>query len=133
MAGAKRRINPASKLHERLRILTVTPDGDSLRNAWSKVLGVQPQDTLGICKGLVTMQKSADIIKKEISAITDINHDLYLACFPNIEKALAFTNFDGAYGNINVTERALSWRKHQIDSCSTPGGVMHWFVGSIQT
>lgn len=85
--------NPAGRLH---RILSevAAKNGERIcvRDAWAPVFGCTAQDEAAILRGLVEVYGLCEEVKNLITLNPDLNHDLYLASFPKIEKAILPVN-----------------------------------------
>ncbi|PAU77006.1 hypothetical protein CK501_15415 [Halovibrio salipaludis] len=85
--------NPAGRLHRILsEVATKNGDGICVRDVWAPVFGCSPKDEASVLRGLVEVYGLCEEVKNLIKLNPDLNHDLYLASFPKIEKAILPVN-----------------------------------------
>jgi len=85
--------NPAGRLHRILsEVAAKNGEGICVRDAWAPVFGCAAKDEAAVLRGLVEVYGLCEEVKNLIRLNPDLNHDLYLASFPKIEKAILPVN-----------------------------------------
>lgn len=64
-----------------------------VHQVWAQTFGVPHDDLYQIFHHLIVLRQLLDEVEKQIKAIPNINHEVYLKRFSKIRKALAPTNF----------------------------------------
>lgn len=91
--------NPALRLLEIIdSLLAADQDGPS-RRAWAQALRVPETDTARITAGIAEVFGLINETKATLRALPDIEHDLYLASFPAIERLLNVDNISNGWSN----------------------------------
>lgn len=85
--------NPAGRLHRMLSEVA-KKKGDTLRvrDVWAPIFGCNPTDEPEILRGLVEVYGLCEEVKDLIKFNSDLNHNLYLASFPKIERVILPAN-----------------------------------------
>lgn len=110
--------NPAGRLYSILKQASSKDVNLSIKQVWANVLEVNPQGTT-IFKAIISLQELVQETKLLIKS-SDINHDLYLQSYSNVEQLVIHTNLDSSWGNIKdlVTESVLTRLEFCADSLS---------------
>ena len=80
--------NPAGRYYEILREAKSKEDHLSVRQVWATVLDEDENDDSAITKKIVEVYQLGEEIKSLIGMNEDVNKELYLSSFPQIERAI---------------------------------------------
>lgn len=95
--------NPAGRLHRILsEVAAKNGDGICVRDAWAPVFGCNAKDEAAVLRGLVEVYGLCEEVKNLIRLNPDLNHDLYLASFPKIERAILPVNLGQQWKALRV-------------------------------
>ena len=89
--------DPAGRLHDLLEFARKQPDSKRAREALGVVFDVESNDTESLLRLLADLIMLSQNTKLRISSLDDINHDIYLKPFFNIEKILSTLNLDSSW------------------------------------
>lgn len=93
--------NPAGRLYSLLADAS-KKTGDSLkvRDAWAQVLGYDSKEEAELVRALVEIYGLCEEVKRLVRLNPDLNHELYLASFPKIEKTILPINLGQSWKQI---------------------------------
>lgn len=80
--------NPAGRLFNIIEPASKKPDKAKVREVWQQVLNCDGVDEAELTKRVIEVYTLCQEVQKLIKMIPDLNHELYLSAFPNIEKAI---------------------------------------------
>lgn len=86
--------NPAGRLFNLLTAARNKPDGSKIRDMWAKVLDCDPRNDAEISLRVLELYKISQEVQTLIKLIPELNHDLYLASFNKIDKAIFPLNLE---------------------------------------
>lgn len=89
--------NPAGRLHDLLREAQKQAGKEPARKAWAAVFGVEHGDTAALLQMLADLINLVSETKKSIERLEDVDHDIYLKPFKQIERFLSQVNLDAAW------------------------------------
>lgn len=93
--------NPAGRLHKILsEVARKNGDGIRIGDVWASALGCSANDQAEITRRLVEVYGLCEEVKNLIKFNPDLNHDLYLASFPKIERAILPAHLGQQWKNI---------------------------------
>lgn len=84
--------NPAGRLYEVLNKVRKRSDDVSIATVWAGYFNVSLKDTTAIYVHLVELMNLVDRARRDIQQLQDVDHDIYLQPFENIEQALNYAN-----------------------------------------
>lgn len=97
--------NPAGRLHELLSQAAKNAEQTKTRDVWASVLDCDAEDDAEITKRVIEVYGLTREVERLVRLIPDLNHDLYLASFNRIEKALFPLHLQNAW---NQSKQALT-------------------------
>ncbi|MED5387434.1 MAG: hypothetical protein VX793_01165 [Pseudomonadota bacterium] len=89
--------DPAGRLHDLLESARKQPDSKRAREALGVIFDVDSKDTESLLRLLADLIMLTQNTKSRINALNDIDHELYLKPFANIEKILSALNLDSSW------------------------------------
>lgn len=93
--------NPAGRLYAILDEVRAKPRKKSIRNVWAETFGLEPSATADILFLIGKMIELARDAKQSINGLDNIDHEIYIKPFHNIEKAFSFANIEDHWDNIS--------------------------------
>lgn len=90
----KVKTDPAGRLHDLLESAKNQPENKRARDVLGIVFDVESKDTESLLRLLADLIMLSQQTKLRIKSLADINHDLYLKPFDNIEIILSTLNLD---------------------------------------
>ncbi|WP_106475712.1 hypothetical protein [Phytohalomonas tamaricis] len=101
--------NPAGRLHKILVSAKRFPDQKKVREVWATVLAVDSDDAI-VTKAVVELYSLSHEIQSLIKMNDQLNHELYLASFVGIDKALIPLNLGTNWQvvKVHLTDEALT-------------------------
>ena len=89
--------DPAGRLHDLLEAARKQLESKRSREALGAIFGVESKDTESLLRLLADLIMLSQQTKLRIKSLADINHDLYLKPFDNIEQILSTLNLDASW------------------------------------
>lgn len=89
--------NPAKRLHQILISARDKPLQTAVRDIWSDVLGCDSTDDFEITKQVAEVYALYKDVEKIVRQIPDLNHNLYLSLFPQIQFAIFPLNLNTSW------------------------------------
>ncbi|KAF0221139.1 MAG: hypothetical protein FD174_637 [Geobacteraceae bacterium] len=86
--------NPAGRLHAILTQALNSPGSTSTLQMWSQVFDIPLQEKTELFLRISAMHQLVDDVKSRISSLDDVNVELHLSRFPQIEVVVKATNYD---------------------------------------
>lgn len=80
--------NPAGRLHLILEEARGVSPNTTIRQAWAKVLAVDPEDRAQVLTAMGAVAALPNQIKKLVTAVPDVDTDLYLSWYDDVVEAL---------------------------------------------
>ncbi|MEQ6342921.1 MAG: hypothetical protein M3A44_15080 [Gammaproteobacteria bacterium] len=88
---------PAGRLYDIFHEAKLKPEAHSSRKVWAEVFDVPEEDTGTILKMLAELIQLTHATKEKLEKLNDINHELYLRPFSQIERVLSHINLDAGW------------------------------------
>lgn len=86
--------NPASRLYELLKNARGMGQDKPIREVWATVAGISPSDYPRVLRFVADLIILSQEAKGAIENLENVDHDIYLSPFKNVEQALARINLD---------------------------------------
>jgi len=101
--------NPAGRLHKILSTTKRQPDGKKVLEVWADAIGIE-KDNVTVTKGVVGLYSLSQEIQSLIKMNAQLNHDLYLLSFKNIDRAFFPLNLGADWKSVrpHLTDEALT-------------------------
>lgn len=91
--------NPAGRLHKILSDAKIQNDRTQVKKAWASVLDIEENDVL-VTKSVVELYSLSQEIQSLIKMNEDLNHELYLSSFAQIERAFFPLNLETQWSTV---------------------------------
>jgi hypothetical protein len=79
--------NPAGRLYDLLSKASARPGNQHARVVWATVLNADPKNDSEITRKVIALYQLSEEVQSIIRVVEDVNTDLYLSAFPQVEKA----------------------------------------------
>ncbi|HCH1966146.1 TPA: hypothetical protein NKR26_002434 [Vibrio parahaemolyticus] len=89
--------NPAGRLYSLLRDASAQPGKQPARVVWAKVLNADAKSDSDITRKIIALFQLSEEVQNIIRVIEDVNTDLYLSSFPQVEKAFFPLNLGASW------------------------------------
>jgi len=101
--------NPAGRLHKILSTAKGQPDSKKVRDVWSFVLSIEGDDVI-VTKGVVELYSLSQEIQSLIKMNENLNHQLYLSSFNQIDKSFFPLNLAANWNSVKpyLSDEALT-------------------------
>ncbi|WP_280551642.1 hypothetical protein [Halomonas sp. 25-S5] len=112
--------NPAGRLHKILSHAKNQKDQDKVRAVWATVLDIE-QDEVTVTKAVVELYSLSNEIQSLIKMNNQLNHELYLKSFNQINRAFFPLNLGASWNSVktHLTDEALTRLQFCAEQLST--------------